>query len=138
MSTQYPTKNRSVGWFTLQKLVDKSYGINKSVCTGFWHQRGVEGAVRAYQELAPNAGQIGPRITSELPTNRDLVLLRASRPELPISQIARLKLTTTTTLCPMWMAAGKQNKKALDIWITVIVNYNSIGRGSSLKLIDRK
>jgi hypothetical protein len=36
----------------LQKLVDKSFGINKSVWTSFWDQSRVEDAVGAYRELA--------------------------------------------------------------------------------------
>jgi len=29
----------------------------------------------------------------------------------------------------MGIAAGNEDKKLLDIWSSVIVNYNSIGRG---------
>ena len=36
----------------LQKLVDKSFGINKSVWRSFWDQSRVEDAVGAYRELA--------------------------------------------------------------------------------------
>ena len=28
-----------------------------------------------------------------------------------------------------WIAASNEDKKLLDIWSSVIVNYNSIGRG---------
>jgi hypothetical protein len=41
-------------YLTLQKLVDKLPGINKSIWTSFWHQRRVEDAVSANQELAGN------------------------------------------------------------------------------------
>ncbi len=35
----------------------------------------------------------------------------------------------------MWIAAGNEDKKLLDIWSSVIVNYNS--NEGSLRLIDR-
>jgi hypothetical protein len=37
-------------------LFDKFFRINKSVSTSFWHQRRVEEAVRAFQELTAGAG----------------------------------------------------------------------------------
>jgi hypothetical protein len=59
----------------------------------------------------------------------DLAVRRASRPELPLSEMACLRQLATRAFCPKRMAAGREGKekqKKARTWTSVVVNYITI------------
>jgi hypothetical protein len=61
-----------------------------------------------------------------LPTNQDLAVRRGGTPGLPFNEKACLLQREREPFVLMRMAAGKENKKQLDMLTSAIVNYNSV------------